>query len=85
MFGRTQAESGRTGKQEQERISPNHVPNIFHFSVYVTRGPDEVPQARSVHRMAVAGAMNAWVDTEEVVFDGKSPIGNRYYVKLVTF
>ena len=38
-----------------------------------------------IHRMAVAGAMNAWVDTEEVVFDGKSPIGNRYYVKLVTF
>ena len=25
--------SGRTGKQEQERISPNHVPTIFHFSV----------------------------------------------------
>ena len=33
MLSRTQAESGRTGKQEQERISPNHVPTIFHFSV----------------------------------------------------
>ena len=27
--------SGRTTKQEQERISPNHVPTIFHFSVEV--------------------------------------------------
>ena len=27
--------SGRTAKQEQGRISPNHVPTIFHFSVKV--------------------------------------------------
>ena len=27
--------SGRTAKQEQEQISPNHVPTIFHFSVEV--------------------------------------------------
>ena len=33
MLSRTQAESGRTTKQVQERISPNHVPTIFHFSV----------------------------------------------------
>ena len=26
---------GRTGKQEQERISPNHIPTIFHFSVFL--------------------------------------------------
>ena len=32
--------SGRTAKQEQEQISPNHVPTIFHFSVDLdtTRG-----------------------------------------------
>ena len=35
LLSRTQAESGRTGKQEQEQISPNHVPTIFHFSVCV--------------------------------------------------
>ena len=28
--------SGRTAKQEQERISPNHIPTIFHF--YVVHG-----------------------------------------------
>ena len=28
--------SGRTAKQEQERISPNHVPTIFHFSVILS-------------------------------------------------
>ena len=33
MLSRTQAESGRTAKQEQEQILPNHVPTIFHFSV----------------------------------------------------
>ena len=33
LLSRTQAESGRTAKQEQERISPNHVPTIYHFSV----------------------------------------------------
>ena len=37
MLSRTQAESGRTAKEEQERISPNHVPTIFHFSVYTAR------------------------------------------------
>ena len=26
--------SGRTAKEEQEQISPNHVPTIFHFSVH---------------------------------------------------
>ena len=35
MLSRTQAVSGRTAKQEQERISPNHVPTIFHFSYIV--------------------------------------------------
>ena len=34
MLSRTQAESGRTAKQEQEQISPNHVTTIFHFSVH---------------------------------------------------
>ena len=27
--------SDRTAKQEQQRISPNHVPTIFHFSVFI--------------------------------------------------
>ena len=33
LLSYSQAVSGRTAKQEQERISPNHVPTIFHFSV----------------------------------------------------
>ena len=36
MLSRSQAESGRTAKQEQERISPNHIQTIFHFSVITT-------------------------------------------------
>ena len=34
MLSKTQADSGRTAKEEQERISPNHVQTIFHFSVF---------------------------------------------------
>ena len=33
MFINSQAGPGRKVKQEQEQISPNQVPTIFHFSV----------------------------------------------------
>ena len=38
MLSRTQAGPGRTGKQEQEQISPNHVQNIYGSSVQYLRG-----------------------------------------------
>ena len=37
LLSYSQAVSVRTAKQEQERISPNHVPTIFHFSVSETQ------------------------------------------------
>ena len=36
LLSRTQAEPGRTAKQEQEEISRNHVPRLFLGPVYMT-------------------------------------------------
>ena len=47
MLSKTQAVSGRTAKQEQERISPNHIPTIFHFSVLLI-DPSPVHNCRAV-------------------------------------
>ena len=60
MLSMTQAESGKTAKQEQERISPNHVPTIFHLSVWCVDEEKALKifftsrQSREIHRNSPA-------------------------------
>ena len=72
--------SGRTAKQEQERISPNHVPTIFHFSVlYLLYSSSLPPLILPFHRHINHCVLGFFKDSDKIDILGFSLTDLRWH------